>query len=76
MLCHGLNGLYELLQSPTRFAVVKTDSKVLHAFYTLCRGQNGLTELLHASYTLCSDQNGISGLLYKPPIRFALVKTD
>ena len=42
------------------------------ASYTLCGGQNRLSQLLQASYTLCSAQNGLYQLL----IRFVVLYTD
>ena len=42
------------------------------ASYTLCGGQNRLSQLLQASYTLYSAQNG----LYQLPIRFVVLYTD
>ena len=46
-----------LYKTETCFAVVKTDSP---NSYTLCGGQNGLSEPLHASYTRCGGENTLS----------------
>ena len=43
----------------TRFAVVKTDSQLLQASYTLYGGQNGVKHPIHASF----NKNGLSELL-------------
>ena len=94
-----MNGLYDLLQASytlsrgqnvlsmpaTRFSVIKTDSELLQASYTLFGGHDGLSELLQASYTLCGCQNGLtfcggekmdSPSFYKSPTRLAVIKTD